>query len=258
METQMTETLELEARDKVGGNNPPADPFPAHRAHLADWVEQAKQWCDGALIENAAQAEAVELLEDTLSKGWTAADTARKAAKKPHDDAAQAVQDQWLPILKPAATAKAACLAALGKWRAKALVERAEQARIARVEADRIATAAAEAARAVDRSNIAAVEAVEAMVTEAKTATKVATVAERDQSKGTGLRANWVIKGFAEDTWDDVNDRRVTAKNTLLRHYLTANPEALIEACLELARADAKQPPHRVPGLIVVNEPKAV
>ncbi len=238
-----------------GHNNPPVDPFDAHSANLADWIEQARQWLDGAPIDNVKQAEAVDTLQDALRKGVKAADDARKAEKKPHDDAGKAVQAKWLPIIEPAERAKTTCDAALTKWRNKLAAEQAAEAKRIRDEADRIAREAAEAARQVDRANLEQVEKTEAALQTAQTMTKQADRAERDQGKRLGLRDNWQITGFAETT--DADGMPIDGRGLLLRHYLKTRPEELVEACLQLARRDVLNGTRAIPGLSIENLRKA-
>lgn len=90
----------------------------------------------------------------------TEGEAKRKAEKKPHDDAAAAVQAKWKPVLEPASAAIQSLVAAIDKFkraeeaRLKREAEEAarkERERIAKIEADRIAAEEAERAKQAEQ-----------------------------------------------------------------------------------------------------------
>jgi hypothetical protein len=81
-------------RAVVGGNNPPPDdPAPkldgraAVDAHVADLLAEARNWADGAAIENQDQADAVGRLHRMLQQAVGLVDGAATEEKRPHNKA---------------------------------------------------------------------------------------------------------------------------------------------------------------------------
>lgn len=77
-----------------------------------------------------AEADAATGLVDKLRKLWKLADNQRVEEKRPYDEAAQAVQDKWLPIMTPAKDAGAGL-----DTRRKAFLKK-EQARLDAIAAE--------------------------------------------------------------------------------------------------------------------------
>ncbi len=87
-------------------------------------------------ITSREKADAAAVLLASLKKVWEQGEEKRKDEKKPHDDAAKAVQDKWNPILKPATDVRTRLDSDLQEFL------RAEQRRLkeeARIEAARVA-----------------------------------------------------------------------------------------------------------------------
>jgi hypothetical protein len=112
------------------GHNIPPDPAAAFALHLDDLEEQARQFLDGEPVETEKQAEAVSRLLGMVRKAANDADDARKAEKKPHDEAAKAVQSKWKPILE-----KADLIAETAKKALAPFLRRQEEAQRAAAEA---------------------------------------------------------------------------------------------------------------------------
>lgn len=73
---------------------------------LKDRIEDLAREADRLIKTGAAgtqeAADQASDLANRLGELWTAADEERKREKKPHDDAAKAVQQKWLPVLTAA------------------------------------------------------------------------------------------------------------------------------------------------------------
>lgn len=129
----------IEGLAPTGHNNPPADDFEA----LSEQVNSAVQLADQALSEDTDskdKADRLANIKDRLLQLFKLADEKRAEEKKPHDDAAKAVQAKWKPVLTAADDAKKKVLARINMW------IRAEEERIAKeqFEAAKQAEAAGE------------------------------------------------------------------------------------------------------------------
>ena len=128
------------------GHNRPSDPFTLYSESIEDLFDQAKQFLDGEPIETEAQAEDVSRLLSMVRKTSNDADEARKAEKRPHDEAAKAVQLRWKPLLDKLDLAASTAKNALAPFlQAQEDAQRAA-AEAARQEAQRQAEAAARCA----------------------------------------------------------------------------------------------------------------
>jgi hypothetical protein len=125
----------------------------AQRAAMVAWLKETGE------IKTQEQADKCGNFADTFHKIWQEAEAARKAEKKPHDEAGAAVQKKWVPVVdranelkvyakkatEPFLIAEKARIAAEEKAAAEA---RAKAAREAKEAADAAAIAAASAAAA--------------------------------------------------------------------------------------------------------------
>lgn len=224
--------------------------FEAHRANVDDLYEEAKNWLDGAPIENAAQADAVEILLDMIRQAHDAADEARKVEKRPFDEGADEVQTRYHPLIGAktkagigkTVRAKEACLAALTIWRNKVEAEKRAEADRLRREAEAKAAEAAEALRQASAgSDLEAREEAEGMVDAASRAAREAAQLEKGP---TGLRTSWVAS--------------LTDPKAALLHYATARPEELKAFLLSLAQEDVRAGRRTIPGFDVTEQRKAL
>lgn len=182
--------FDLEANPHIylGANNPPEPtPFDAFEAHIGDLIETAKGFLDGEPVADEAVASKVSQLLDECRKAAKDADKARAEEKKPHDEAAKAVQAKWKPLLERADLAAQTCKDALKPYLEAQEAEKRRVAEQARLEAEERARAAAEAARAAAEStDLQAREEAEQLVKDAKAAEKAATKAESDRGRSAG------------------------------------------------------------------------
>lgn len=181
-------------RAVIGGNSPP-EPTPYEIASAAvDLIYgEALLWMDGATVDNQDLADGIGNLIAELRKAGKLADDNRKVEKKPHDDAAKAVQDQYKPLLDKIDRASTVCKTALGKWLAKVEAENAEKARVAREAADQARKAAEDAIRTRDAANLAQSEAAEALVAVAKKAERAASKAGNATANAGGMMGGRAI-----------------------------------------------------------------
>ena len=250
-------------RAVIGSNNPPADAtdaYGAHAAHIDDLYTEAKNWADGADIENDDQAAEVDRLIAEFKAAIEAAEASRDAEKKPHADKVKEIQERYYPLVGEtkaitgtAIRAKSALLAIKTRWANKVAAAQ-------RIEAERLrqeAIAKAQEAATVAREavgNIEATESAEDLIRDAQATLRAANQAEKPTVKG--MRDNWVVKGFAPYT--DAAGETMSGEKAMLRHYIATRPEDLLAACLEMARKDVRDGKRTIPGVLIENERRAV
>lgn len=249
----------IDERHAIGANGPP-DAYEAHATHIDDLYLEAGNWCDGAEIENEAQAAEVDRLIQEFKDAIEAAEASRDEEKKPHADKVTAIQERYYPLIGDtkkvtgkAIRAKKALLEVKTVWGRKVAESQkieAERLRAEAVEAARVASEAAVAAR----GDLQASEQAEALIKTAQATLKAATQAEKPAVKG--MRDNWVVKGFAEAV-EGEDGQVMKGSAACLRHYLRTRPEAILEALLDLARVDVRNGIRTIPGVVVENDRKA-
>jgi hypothetical protein len=180
-------------------NQPP--PFEAHSLNIEELVAQAQDYLDGEPIASQGQADDVGKLLDMIRLARKAADEQRALEKKPHDEAAKAVQTQWKPLLDRCDTAATVAKRALTPWLAKVETEQREAAEKARQEALEKQQAALDAQRAALATNdLKTAEEAKALTKEADFATRAANKAEKAKPQATGgaravgLRTSWTAE----------------------------------------------------------------
>lgn len=212
-----------------GHNNPP--PFEAWSMHIESLFDVANGITD---VTTDEQEAALDELLDEFRKARKEADGERAAEKKPHDDAAKAVQVKWKPLLDRCDLATAEIKARLTPYRTAKLEAKNAAAQKAREEAEARQKAAQEALRSDD------LEARYQGEIELKAASKLATTANKIERQATGLRSYQIA---------EVTDRRA-----LLEHVMRTDPDALTEWLADYAR---KALPAQLPGVTIRIERKA-
>jgi hypothetical protein len=227
----------------IGGNSPPL--FDAYTMALDDAYDTAKDFLDGSPIENQGQADAVGKIVSEVKKLKRDADAARAEEKRPHDDAAKAVQAKWKPLLDRADTIITAAQKPLTAYLNKLAEKQAEAERIAREEADRKAQEAIAAARALTTADggIDALERVQEMEREAEDAAKAAAIAAKEKPLVAGMDRRVGLRTY---NYADVADYRL-----LLEHVMKHDPEPLKAWLADYAQ---RALPMRLPGVIVRTE----
>jgi len=232
----------MNAPAKIGHNNPPVDPFDAISADILDLFELAESALTGEPIANQAQADQINQIAKDALKAGQAADTARKEEKRPHDEAAKAVQAKWTPLITKADLARSTALKALTPWNLEIQRQKDEAAAKARAEAEALAEAARKVAQeAAASADLSARAEAEILLKEADRATKTANKIERAP---TGLRTVWHA---------EISDRRAA-----LNHYLKTAPDEFVATIQRLADQDIRAGVRNIPGITAIEERKAV
>jgi hypothetical protein len=225
--------------------NAPADPATLFGEELDDLLLEARNYLDGEPIANEEQAEAVSSLLNRLRRVGNDADDARKAEKKPHDDAAKAVQAKWKPILDKADLAASTAKQALALWLQKVEEKQRHEAELARQEAERLARIAAET-HAQAAGNFEAAEDAERLIKAAAQAERFAAKAEKAKPLATGgERAIGLIDRYTPELTDPV---------AALHHYRATQPNELKAWLLDQARKDVRAGSRSIPGFTVIHE----
>lgn len=244
--------MSVAAVAEIGHNNPPEPtPYEAIRIHLDDLLIEAENWADGAGVENQAQADEISRLIEDLRLGLQAADDARVKEGEPHKLKLDEIQTRFNTYIAPIKNKvpgkvpvamealKATLKPFLDKLRAEQLAREAEAQRIA----DDAARKAAEAARAAQATDLAARQAALVLEAEAREAQQTANraAAERAQGRG-GQRAMGLTRTYTPVLID---------RKAALLHYVTAQPEEIVETLQRLAEIDVRQGKRSIPGFEV-------
>lgn len=227
-------------RIKPGGNNPPV--FDAHKANIDDLREEAGAWLDGKAVENADEAEGINTLLDLARQAVKAADEARSTEKKPHLDAAKAVDAQWKPLIDAGQRVVDCCKKALTPWNIKEAERKAAEAARARAEAEAEARAAREAEIAASGA-LSDADQAEQLAWSAKQAAKIAKSAEKAASTGLGLRTTYRAE--------------LTDINAAVKHYWAVRRESFEDLVTDLAAQDVRAGKRQIPGFNIIEEKKA-
>jgi hypothetical protein len=238
------------AKGSVIGDNAPPDPFTLYAESIEDLLLEANNYLDGGQIENEDQERAVASILTRLRREANAADDARKAEKRPHDEAAAAVQAKWAPLLKKADLAVGVAKNALASLlRKKEEVQRAA-AEAAAQEARELADAAAQTAALANPESLSDQAAVRIRQENAADAAKRAERLAKQpvQAKG-GERAVSLRSSYRAELTDPVAFARWAwehRKGELL---------TFLEA---MAQRECRAGPKSIPGITVREDRKAV
>lgn len=223
----------------IGHNQPP--PIEAMGLHIEDLFQLVSDTLAGVdVVKNDEQDAALDGLLDDFRKARKDADEQRATEKRPHDEAAKAVQTKWKPLLDRCDMATSEIKAKLTPYRAAKIAARDEAARKAREEAEAKQKAAQEALRQSDD-----LEARFAAEEQLKQAAKLTAAANRADRSATGLRTSWAAK---------ITDRRAA-----LNHYLREQPEMFERLIQDLADKDARNEATRrdIPGILFEQKKEA-
>jgi len=186
-------------RVRLGGNMPPEEetltPYQRHKQRIEDLYEEARGWLDGDPIETAAIAGEVGKLKGMLQEAWNEAEAARVEEKRPHDEAAKAVQGRYNPLIKKetglVAVAVDVCNKALAPYLKKLDDEQRALAAKLKEEADAAAAAAREKAQlAAATASLDDREEAEAAIDAAKALQKDAKYADKAKPQTGGFTKN--------------------------------------------------------------------
>lgn len=227
----------------IGHNMPPA--IDAFSMALDDVYMTAKDYLDGAPVENQAQADAIGVIMATARRIRRDADTARAEEKQPHDLASKAVQEKWRPLLTRADNIVTAAQKPLTAFLEAEQARQREAAEAARIEALRLQQEA-QAARQASAGNLAAVEQAEALQKDADRAVKAAGRAEKAKPNVAGMDRAVGLRSHQVAT--------VTDHRALLEHVMKTDPAPLKAWLNEYAR---KSLPAQLPGVTITSERRA-
>jgi hypothetical protein len=220
----------------IGHNAPP--PFEAHSLHIEDLFALISATTAGGEVTTDEQEAALDGLLDDARKARKAADEQRAAEKKPHDDAAKAVQARWKPLIDRCDMAADEIKRLLTPYRTAKQRAREEAAKKAREEAEARQMAAEAALRQSDDLQ-ARFEA----ENDLKAARKLTAAANRADREATGLRTYWLAE--------------LVDPMAALKHYIGAQPEALKAWLTEQAQRDVNVGARVIPGFNIKSERKA-
>jgi len=212
----------------IGDNKPPADA--AFGLHVDDLFSLLSDTLAGGEVGSDEQEAAIDAILDDFRKAVKDADKQRTAEKKPHDDAAKAVQAKWKPIIDKAERGAVACKEALTPYRTAKQRAKDEAARKAREEAEAREAEARLALKQFD--DLEAKFAAEQSLNAAK---KLNAVANKIDRAATGLRTRW--------------DAEITDRKAALLHYLARSPERFEALIQQMADEDARGARAPVPGV---------
>ena len=233
--------MELNERAVAGDNNPPA------HVTWMDHAESLVEIAEGMVeITTPEQAAGAGQLADDAKKAARDADNARKADKKPHMDAAAAVDANYKPITERLDRVAGVARALLTPWLA---AQRAAEQRAA-AEAKAAAEAADEEARRLaavaDQTDIADVEAAAKAEAEAKGAAQEAKNAKVKPATVQGVQ-------FRTYYTPEMTDRKA-----LLTHIAQTDPKAMTDFGMDWMRRAVNAGAREIPGVTITEEKRAV
>ena len=209
--------------------------------------EEAKNWADGAEIENGEQHDAAKAVHDAIHEAGKKADEFRVKEKKPLDDQIKVIQDRYNPYIQKdkgkVDKAKAALKPVLAQWRAKVEAEKRAAAEQAAKEAEE-KRLAAEAAMQTSTGNLKAREQAEELLSDAKSAAKDARKAGKAATAGIGLRTYY--------------EPHLTDLRAAVGHYWSKDPQAFKDLIQKLAEADIRAGCRKIPGFEIKETKRAV
>lgn len=220
----------------VGHNNPPA--FDAHSLHIEDLFTLISDTTAGAAVDTDEKEAALDALLDDVRKAKKAADAERAAEKKPHDDAAKAVQAKWKPLIDRCDMAAETIRKLLTPYRDARQKAKDETARKAREEAAAKEATAREALRAPD--DLEARFEAEQQLAAAK---KLTAVANKIDRSATGLRTYWT--------------HQIVNRRELLKHVMERYPEDLADMLNEFVRSKVASGTRDMPGVEITADRRA-
>jgi hypothetical protein len=238
----------MNAPATIGHNRP--DPFVLLSESIDDLLLEADNQLDGKGIENEEQEAAVASIFTRLRREAKAADDQRKIEKKPHDDAAKAVQAKWTPLLTRAQTALRAAETALASFLVKKEEAQRAAAEALRKEAEEKAAVAAKLAEDIAPDNLAGQRYLTAAKEEAASIAKEAAKADRERPQAHGGERAVGLRSVFTPTLTDAC--------AALKHYRERQPAELKAWLLEQAKRDVRAGVRSIPGFTITEAKKAV
>lgn len=233
--------------NSIGHNR--ATPFDLAQESVETLRIEAGNWLDGAAVETQEQADALAKLLDMARQTRKGVDEARVLEKKPHDDAAKAVQARFKPLLESCDRVAVSLKEAIAPWLERLEAERRAEAERLRKEAEAKAAAAQAAIEDNRAADLTHAEARDAAIEEAKRAEAVAKKAAgaKAHAKGGGRAIGLRTRKVAE-----VTDAREAA-----RHFWKECPDRFNELLQKLAQEQINAGRTNIPGVTVREERSA-
>lgn len=225
---------------------PNSTPDIAFSMAVDDLYAEAANFVDGAPVETQGQADALATIITGAKQIRKDADAARVEEKRPHDDAAKAVQEKWKPVLTKVDDVITAVQKPLTTWLQAQEAERQRITQEAQDEADRLAAEAIAAARTAGslESLTATRELQDAAFDAAKVAKRAGKAKSHVQGGGRaiGLRTYWTAT--------------MTDSAAALKWAKQAYPEELRAFIGNLAESEARRGVRAIPGFEITEERK--
>lgn len=197
-------------RATIGDNRPPPydpDVLAQFEATAADFLRVTKQWLSLESIETEEHAGQVTDQIDGLRGLWKKVESARKAAKKPHDDAGNEVQAAFTPLLTKLQKAADALKPKLAAYASEKARRQEEAKRKVEDEARRQAEEAEKARREAEASGDigAQVEAEEAALAAEKAQKDAARKVDTGVKSASGAGKTMSLRKVKEVTITNIN-----------------------------------------------------
>ena len=202
-------------------NNPP-DPLDEALAPYADYIAEAEGWLDGQAVTDEGQMKAVDALLKEIKSAEKAVKNAEESEAKPIYDQWKAAKARFTPTLDDIGRLKKGLADLVNDFKKKLAAEKAEAERLARIEAEKAAREAEEAARKADSMNIEEQRAAAEKMEAARQAQEAAKAASKDQVKGLRTVTKYAIDDHrAALHWIAQNDRE--AVTDFIDEYVRKN-----------------------------------
>lgn len=231
---------------EIGHNAAPASE--EHAAAIAELEIEAQAYLTGVPIPNQQTADELGELVGKVRAAEKAADAARVEEKRPHDEAAKAVQDAYKPILDKAKRIQVTAKGLLGAWMLKLEDEKRERERNAREAAARLEEEARKA-RADAAGDLEGMEAAEELFEQSKTQAIAARVIAKQDS---GVKA-----GGRKVALRTVKTLVVEDEAELMRWAWRVHRDLVCEFVTGLARKDMRDGVGGIPGTRVEERKEA-
>lgn len=205
----------MNAHAQIGDNNPP-DPIDEALAPFGDAIAEAENWLDGEAVESEDQMQAVDDILKQIRKAGTALTAAEESAALPLHDAWKTEKARWKPTIEDIGRMKTGLAALVNDFKKKLAAQKAEEQRLANLEAARLRREAEEAARKAAAGNIEEQREAAAKADAFKAAEKEAQAAKKD-----------TVKGLRTVTKYEIDDHRAAL------HDIAANDRDAVTAFIE-------------------------
>jgi type IV secretory pathway VirB10-like protein len=199
-----------------GHNNPPPydpDELAKFDATVTEFLSATQQWLAMDKIETDTHAGQITDQITGLRGLWKKVDEARKAAKKPHDEAGKAVQKAYAPLLEKLTKAADKLKPKLAAYAS----EKARREAEARQKAEEEARAKAESAAAAQKEAEASGD-ISAQV-EAEEAAKEAEQMQKDAARKTATNVKSASGAGRTMSLRKIPEVEITNINVLFLHY---------------------------------------